>query len=91
MVVQKFFGSGDWVRRRMPKVKVGLTLARKLLGFRYTMSVTPLDPSLVKGSHGVVDRPGERPVFATSEPTLLDDATLRPDAVRDRILEHVFR
>jgi predicted AlkP superfamily pyrophosphatase or phosphodiesterase len=75
---------------RIPPLKVGLTLARKFLGFRYTMSVTPIDPSLVKGSHGVVDTPGERPVFATSEPGLLDSGTLASVDVRDLILAHVF-
>jgi predicted AlkP superfamily pyrophosphatase or phosphodiesterase len=75
---------------RIPPLKVGMILARKFLGFRYTMSVTPLEPSLVKGSHGVVDMPGERPVFATSEPDLLDSATLAASDVRDHILAHVF-
>ena len=54
------------------------------------MSVTPLDPSLVKGSHGVVDAPGERPVFATSEPALLDGESLGSREIRDLILRHVF-
>ncbi|MEU7892809.1 nucleotide pyrophosphatase/phosphodiesterase family protein [Nonomuraea sp. NPDC049152] len=34
------------------KVRAGLALARKKLGMRYTMSVVPLDPSPVRGSHG---------------------------------------
>jgi len=74
----------------VPKLKLGLTLARKQLGFRYTMDVIPLDPSLVKGSHGVVDVPGERPVFASSEAGLLDSPTLGCTDVRDLILRHVF-
>lgn len=34
------------------KLRVGWKLARKLLGFRYVMDVIPLDPALVRGSHG---------------------------------------
>jgi predicted AlkP superfamily pyrophosphatase or phosphodiesterase len=77
---------------RIPRLRVGGTLARKLLGFRYAMEVTPLDATLVKGSHGRGDaEPGERPVFMTSEPDLLDADSLRAVGVRDRILDHVFR
>ncbi len=40
-------------RIRFPKLKVARLLLRKKLGFRYRMDVIPLDPTLVKGSHGV--------------------------------------
>ena len=36
----------------LAKAKIGWTLARKLMGFRYVMDVIPLDATLVKGSHG---------------------------------------
>ena len=36
----------------MPKLKIARTLLKKMLGFRYLMDVIPLDPSLVKGTHG---------------------------------------
>lgn len=39
------------------KLAVALKLLKKKLGFRGLMDVIPLDPSLVKGSHGVV--PGD--------------------------------
>ena len=42
----------------LPKLKVGWTLLKKALGFRYLLNVIPLDASLVKGSHG---RPPEQP------------------------------
>lgn len=75
----------------VPTLKVGWTLARKTLGFRYTMEVTPLDPALVKGSHGVVtDDPAGSPVFMTSEPKFLGASSLPAVDVRDRILDHVF-
>lgn len=35
-----------------PKLKIGLKLVKKKLGFRILMDVIPLDASLVKGSHG---------------------------------------
>jgi predicted AlkP superfamily pyrophosphatase or phosphodiesterase len=35
-----------------PKLRVAAKLLKKKLGFRYLMDVIPLDPSLVKGSHG---------------------------------------
>ena len=79
-------------RIRFPALKVGATLARKALGFRYKMEVTPLDANLVRGSHGfVTDDPGSTPLFMTSEPRLLDSGSLRAVEVRDRILDHVFR
>lgn len=37
---------------RFPKLKLGLKLLKKKLGFRYLIDVIPLDPSMVKGSHG---------------------------------------
>lgn len=37
----------------LPKARVAWRLAKKTLGFRMLMDVIPLDPSLVRGSHGV--------------------------------------
>lgn len=37
---------------RFPKLKIGMKVLKKKLGFRYLMDVIPLDGSLVKGSHG---------------------------------------
>ncbi len=34
------------------KLKAGFILLKKILGFRYTMNVIPLDAKLIKGSHG---------------------------------------
>ena len=39
-------------RIKAPKLKVAWKLLRKILGFRMTLDVIPLDASLVKGSHG---------------------------------------
>jgi predicted AlkP superfamily pyrophosphatase or phosphodiesterase len=40
-----------------------LRLAQKQLGFRYLMDVVPLDPSLVRGSHGLRPAPAHGPVI----------------------------
>lgn len=75
-----------------PKLKTGLTLARKLLGFRYLMDVIPLDASLVKGSHGrVTDDDAAGPLLMTSEPALLSAPDIEAVQVRDLILDHIFR
>jgi predicted AlkP superfamily pyrophosphatase or phosphodiesterase len=75
-----------------PKLEVALTLARKMLGFRYLMELTPLDGSLVKGSHGrLTEDPADGPVFITSEPELLDgEAPIRATEVKELVLRHVF-
>ncbi|MBM4265019.1 MAG: alkaline phosphatase family protein [Deltaproteobacteria bacterium] len=75
----------------LPYVRAGLTLARKTLGFRYTMELTPLDATLVKGSHGLATADPETPVFASSEPRFVDSSSIRAVDVRDRILDHLFR
>ncbi len=74
-----------------PKLKLGWKLLLKKLGFRTLMDVTPLDPSLVKGSHGrVTDDPADGPIFMTTEPGLLSGDRLDSTDVMDAILAHVF-
>lgn len=51
----------------VPEARVGLTLVKKKIGFRYLMKVVPLDATLVKGSHGLAD--GEGPAFICSDKT----------------------
>ncbi|MBE1533925.1 alkaline phosphatase family protein [Actinomadura algeriensis] len=51
------------------KMRAGMALLRKQLGFRYTMNVVPLDPSLVRGSHGRLPAdPADGPVLLSSAP-----------------------
>lgn len=46
------------------KLRAGYKLLRKKVGLRYVMDVIPLDPTLVKGSHGRIGTPKEfHPVF----------------------------
>ena len=39
------------------KLRAGARLLQKKLGFRYRMDVVPLDPTLVRGSHGLENKP----------------------------------
>lgn len=61
---------------RFAKAKIGFTLAKKMLGFRYLMEVISLDATLVKGSHGrVTSDPTEGPLVISSQPELLPSAS----------------
>jgi predicted AlkP superfamily pyrophosphatase or phosphodiesterase len=56
------------------KLRVGLRLAQKTLGFRYLMDVISLDPTRVRGSHGrLPDDPRHGPVLIGSDRQLLAD------------------
>ena len=75
---------------RAPKLKIGTTLLKKALGFRYLMDVIPLDAALVRGSHGRVVDDHRGPVFITSEPALVEREVVDATAVKQLILDHVF-
>jgi predicted AlkP superfamily pyrophosphatase or phosphodiesterase len=72
---------------RLVKARAGAALVRKKIGMRYVMSVVPLDPSPVKGTHG------RRPADAADAPVLLcSDGSVARDRiaateVRDLLLE----
>jgi predicted AlkP superfamily pyrophosphatase or phosphodiesterase len=75
---------------KCPKVKVGLRLLQKRLGFRYLMDVIPLDPSLVVGSHGrPAASPREGPLFITRQKDLLDANAIDAADVCEQILRHL--
>ena len=75
---------------RLPKVKVGLKLLRKALGFRYLMDVIPLNAKLVKGSHGrLPDSAAKGPVVITNQPKLLEGNSVPATAVATLILNHL--
>ncbi|HVQ95754.1 MAG TPA: alkaline phosphatase family protein [Mycobacteriales bacterium] len=62
---------------RFVKARAATALARKAVGLRYTLSVVPLNGSMVRGSHGLP------PTDAEDAPVLLTSA---PDAIgADRI------
>lgn len=76
---------------KFPKLKIGATLMKKILGFRYMMDVIPLDAALVKGSHGrVTDSDADGPIFMTTEPKFLPGGRMDAVDVYGAILGHVF-
>ena len=67
------------------KLRIGLKLVKKKLGFRMLMDVIPLDPSLVKGSHGTCPaESGEWPVLIG---TGSGPEPIAATAVHDRLLK----
>ncbi|HEX5962583.1 MAG TPA: hypothetical protein VFY42_02560, partial [Gemmatimonadales bacterium] len=74
---------------KLPQAKVGLTLLKKQLGFRYLMEVIPLDASLVRGSHGLPTPPGAGPLFMTERPDLLSAPAIDATGVCDLMLRHL--
>ena len=77
---------------RFPMLKVGGILARrKLLGSRALLDVTPLDASLVKGSHGrITDDPAHGPVFISGDPSLVPKGEVHATAVKGLLLQQLF-
>ena len=72
-----------------PKLRIAAKLFRKAMGFRTLMDVIPLDPSLVRGSHGRIEAPPEhRPVLITDGGDGADEMSCC--AVRDVILSQLF-
>ena len=67
-----------------PKLRVASKLVKKKLGFRILMDVIPLDPSLVKGSHGTC------PLDSSDWPVLIGTGNaaepIAAAAVHDRLL-----
>jgi len=77
---------------RWPRLRIATALAQKALGFRHLLEVTPLDASLVKGSHGrVTDRDDDGPLLMTTEPKLLNKERLHATEVMGTLLDHVIR
>lgn len=75
---------------RLPAAKAALALARKRLGFRYLMELTPLDPSLVRGTHGrPTDSPEHGPLVATADASLLGEQEIPATGVFGLILRHL--
>lgn len=72
-----------------PKLRVARKLLSRKLGFRNLLDVTPLDTTLVKGSHGVpaATRDG-RPVFI-GDAAIVDREEYDAVDVRDLILRHL--
>ncbi len=69
-----------------PKLKVAGKLLKKHLGFRILMDVIPLDPSLVKGSHGICPANAEEWPVLIGTGNTTDGAAIDATAVHDRLL-----
>jgi predicted AlkP superfamily pyrophosphatase or phosphodiesterase len=68
-----------------PKGRALRRLVQKKLGFRSLFDVIPLDPALVRGSHGLPARNvADRPLLVGDGPTPLEDLPMT--AVRDLVL-----
>ncbi|MFG3258575.1 alkaline phosphatase family protein [Streptomyces sp. NPDC048172] len=69
------------------KLRAATALARKKAGMRYTMSVVPLDPSPIRGSHGrLPDRPEDGPLLLCSREGALDGLAPFPATEVKRLL-----
>ena len=75
-------------RLKLPAAKVGWTLLKKALGFRYLMDVIPLDASLVRGSHGrLPEHDEDGPVLLANDD--LPPGPIAATAVKDLLLERL--
>ncbi len=76
---------------RWPKLRVAWKLLRRRMGSRTLMDVIPLDPKLVRGSHGRVAQ-DERvaPILITQADWLDAPPQIPCEQVREVILEHLF-
>jgi predicted AlkP superfamily pyrophosphatase or phosphodiesterase len=76
---------------RAPKAAIGWRLLKRKLGFRTLLDVIPLDPKLVRGSHGRVDQPPSRQPVLIAPSAQGEGEELPCTDVHDVILEHLFR
>ena len=75
----------------LPKLRILWRLLQKKLGFRMLMDLIPLDPSLVRGSHGARPAKVENyPLFISSRPELLPKVPIQPGDVYHAIKRHVL-
>jgi predicted AlkP superfamily pyrophosphatase or phosphodiesterase len=82
-----FFDPGLW----WPKGRAIRRLAQKKLGFRTLFDVIPLDPGLVKGSHGVAAaRAEDRPVLIGDGPAPTQPESIPVTEVHSLLLRALF-
>lgn len=76
---------------RFPKMKAGMRLLQKKLGFRYIMDLIPINGKGVKGSHGrISSNPQTSPLLATQQKQHITEYYLKPTDVQQVILRHLF-
>lgn len=72
------------------KLRAGVALAKKKLGFRYLLDVIGLDAGVVRGSHGRAQGDPQRgPLLISSRPDLLPQRHLAATDVFGVILKHL--
>ena len=64
-------------------------LLLKKIGFRANLDITPLDPSLVKGSHGITDVDQDYYPILIGNFDQLDDI-VEPTTVKNLLLNKIF-
>lgn len=75
---------------KFPKMKAGLRLLQKKLGFRYTMDLIPIDGSGVRGSHGrIPESKKSGPLIASQHPDFINGTTVKPTDVYNIIHKHI--
>ncbi|MGK7908678.1 MAG: alkaline phosphatase family protein [Synechococcus sp.] len=74
----------------LPMVKIGWTLLKKKLGFRYLLDVIPLDATLIQGSHGCAPpSPEAGPLLITHQSELLQQDSIQATDVFQILLKHL--
>jgi len=74
-----------------PKLKAGIRLLQKKLGFRYTMDLIPIEGSGVKGSHGRIPTSREKhPLIISQQVDKIVKDTIHPTEVYSVINSHIF-
>ncbi len=69
---------------------IGAKLLKKKLGFRVLMDIIPLDPTLIKGSHGrKPEDKAEWPIIVSKNAEHIPDGDISPTAVFDILLSHL--
>jgi len=75
----------------LPVLRVAKFKIARALGFRSTLQLTPLDASLVKGTHGRTQlAPGFEPVVLAENSLLPDTDFISCQDISDIILRHLF-
>jgi predicted AlkP superfamily pyrophosphatase or phosphodiesterase len=74
---------------RLVKARAAAALVRKAVGLRYSLSVVPLDPSCVRGSHGrlpATSEAADAPLLLCSEPDSIGTERIAATDVKDLLL-----
>jgi predicted AlkP superfamily pyrophosphatase or phosphodiesterase len=75
---------------RFPRLRIAWTLLRKALGFRTLLEVVPLDPGLVRGSHGLAPSdPAHGPLVLTRQADLVPGGHIPATTIQGLILDHL--